>query len=139
MENDRISRRPYLCRALHEWITDSGQTPYIVVDACHDRTVVPAEYIEDGRIVLNISNTATHNLIIGNDAVTFQARFGGTPFDVSIPAPAVLAIYGRETGEGMIFADQSTPAEDGVGGVASSADDGDRPNDPDRSHLRVVK
>ena len=150
MTSEQTSPRPYLYRALHEWLTDNGQTPYIVVDANFEQTTVPVEFVNDGRIVLNISYSATHNLMLGNDAITFQARFGGRPVDISIPAAAVQAIYGRETGEGMVFDDDSSVSAVAViGDEADSFDSGsentavdeadDRPKKPDRSHLRVIK
>ena len=96
-------RRPYLLRALHEWISDSGETPHIVVDAAADGVLVPKQYVKDGKIVLNVSYSATQSLKLGNDAVSFEARFGGAAFAVHVPVRAVLGIYARETGQGMIF------------------------------------
>jgi stringent starvation protein B len=96
-------RRPYLLRALHEWISDSGETPHIVVDAAAEGVVVPRQYVKDGKIVLNVSFTATQILKLGNDAVSFEARFSGTSFAVHVPVRAILGIYARETGQGMIF------------------------------------
>ncbi len=96
-------RRPYLLRALHEWISDSGETPHIVVDAAAEGVVVPRQYVKDGKIVLNVSFSATSALKLGNDAVSFEARFGGASFQVHVPVRAVLGIYARETGQGMIF------------------------------------
>ena len=96
-------RRPYLLRALHEWISDSGETPHIVVDAAAAGVVVPRQYVKDGKIVLNVSFSATQMLKMGNDVVSFEARFGGASFAVHVPVRAVLGIYARETGQGMIF------------------------------------
>lgn len=96
-------RRPYLLRALHEWITDSGDTPHVVVDATLDGVVVPRPYVKDGKIVLNVSMSATQGLKLGNDALSFDARFGGSSFSVYVPIRAVLGVYSRETGQGMIF------------------------------------
>jgi stringent starvation protein B len=96
-------RRPYLLRALHEWITDSGDTPHIVVDAADAAVIVPRQYVKDGKIVLNVSMSATQFLNLGNDFVSFEARFGGASFSVQVPIKAVLGIYARETGQGMIF------------------------------------
>ncbi|MFW2404305.1 MAG: ClpXP protease specificity-enhancing factor [Gammaproteobacteria bacterium] len=145
MSSSEIPQRPYLYRALHEWMTDNGYTPHIVVDASDEQTYVPAEFVEDGRIVLNISYAATHGLVLGNDEISFQARFGGKPVNLSIPASAVLGIYARETGEGMIFAEE-TDADAGDAEVVETEvpndDEGgedDPPERPDRSHLRVVK
>jgi stringent starvation protein B len=88
---------------MHEWMTDSAHTPHIVVDATCNDVSVPLEHVKDGKIILNISETAAHNLQMSNDAVSFRARFGGVPFDVWAPMRAVLGIYARETGQGMIF------------------------------------
>lgn len=96
-------RRPYLLRALHEWITDSGETPYIVVDAAAEGVAIPRQYVKDGKIILNVSFTATQFLKLGNDFVSFEARFGGTSVAVQVPVRAVMGIYARETGQGMIF------------------------------------
>jgi stringent starvation protein B len=96
-------RRPYLLRALHEWITDSGQTPHIVVDAAGEGVNVPRQYVKDGKIVLNVSFSATQNLKLGNDAVSFEARFSGVSYLVHVPVRAILGVYARETGQGMIF------------------------------------
>jgi stringent starvation protein B len=96
-------RRPYLLRALHEWITDSGDTPHIVVDASDESVMVPRQYVKDGKIVLNVSYSAAQGLKMGNEFVMFDARFSGASFSVSVPIKAVLGIYSRETGQGMIF------------------------------------
>ncbi len=98
------ARRPYLLRALHEWITDSGDTPHIVVDAAGEGVEVPRQYVKDGKIVLNVSYAATQMLKLGNDAVSFEARFGGVGHAVSVPVRSILGIYARETGLGMICA-----------------------------------
>ena len=100
------SRRPYLLRAMHEWISESDCTPHLVVDAAVEGVQVPRQYVRDGKIVLNVSWNATAHLKLGNDEVTFSGRFGGTPTSVRIPVGAVLAIYARETGQGMIFTDE---------------------------------
>ncbi|NCF16029.1 MAG: ClpXP protease specificity-enhancing factor [Gammaproteobacteria bacterium] len=105
------SKRPYLIRAMHEWMADNGHTPHIVVDASFDGVCVPVEHIKDGKIILNISDTAAHNLKLTNDAVSFRARFGGVPFDVWAPVRSVLGIYARETGQGMIFSHDTEQAE----------------------------
>ena len=99
------ARRPYLLRALHEWISDSSCTPHIVVDASDPAVEVPRQYVKDGKIVLNVSMSATSHLTMGNDFVTFSARFGGASMGVRVPIAAVLAIYARETGQGTIFSD----------------------------------
>ncbi len=134
-------RRPYLLRALHEWITDSGDTPHIVVDAEAPGVEIPRQYVKDGKIVLNVSFTATQMLKLGNEAVSFEARFGGTAFAVSVPVRAVLGIYARETGQGMIFPEgdadpdpgdaPQTPPPRAAGGAA--------PTTAKRPKLQVVK
>src|SRR3954453_14415860 len=103
------SRRPYLLRAMHEWISDSNQTPHIVVDATLEGVEVPRQYVQGGKIILNVSHSATQGLVLGNDGVRFRARFGTAAFDVSVPIVAVLGIYARETGQGMIFSDNEEP------------------------------
>jgi stringent starvation protein B len=103
------SRKPYLLRAIHEWISDSDCTPHLVVDAAAPGVDVPRQYVRDGKIVLNVSWSATAELVIGNDEVTFSGRFGGVPMDVRLPIDSILAIYARETGQGMIFAEEDGP------------------------------
>jgi stringent starvation protein B len=105
------SRRPYLLRAMHEWISDSNQTPHIVVDASLEGVEVPRQYVQGGKIILNVSSNATSNLSLGNDVVRFRARFGAATYDVSVPIVAVLGIYARETGQGMIFSEADTPPQ----------------------------
>lgn len=97
-----VSTKPYLIRAIFEWCTDCGYTPYIAV-AVDERTQVPREFVKNGEIVLNISTTATNRLDLGNEWIDFQARFGGRARDLSIPVENVTAIYARETGHGMAF------------------------------------
>jgi len=96
------STRPYLIRALHEWCSDNGYTPYLVVAV--DATVrVPREFVQEGKIVLNTSYEATSHLQLGNETIEFKARFGGQPRDVQVPIDHVLAIYAHENGQGMAF------------------------------------
>jgi stringent starvation protein B len=94
---------------MHEWMADSGLTPHLVVDANHAGVQVPEGSVTDGKVVLNVSHAATRDLVIGNDAVTFEARFGGVARRVAAPIDAVLGIYARETGQGMIFAEDEPP------------------------------
>ncbi|WP_026437568.1 ClpXP protease specificity-enhancing factor [Acidovorax sp. JHL-9] len=99
---DSTSTRPYLIRALYEWCTDNGFTPYVAVRV--DGSVqVPREYVKDGEIVLNISYDATSSLRLGNDFIEFKARFGGKPREILVPVGRVIAIYARENGQGMAF------------------------------------
>jgi len=96
------STKPYLLRAIHEWCADQGFTPYLVVRV-DDRTCVPREFVDDGQIVLNVSNDATHRLRMGNTEISFQARFNGASFQVVVPVDVVAAIYARENGQGLVF------------------------------------
>lgn len=126
------SSRPYLLRALYEWIVDNQLTPHILVDALHEDVIVPTQFIEEGRIVLNVSSHATHDLQLENDAVSFHARFSGVDTAVFVPMAAVLAIYSRENGQGMMFADE----DEGDGG--DTPPDGTDP-DTRKPKLTVVK
>ena len=111
---DSTSTRPYLIRAIYEWCTDNGFTPYLAVRV--DKTVqVPREYVNDGEIVLNVSYDATSGLQMGNEFIEFKARFGGKPREIMVPVERVLAIYARESGQGMSF-----PVVDGPSGAVSS-------------------
>ena len=99
---DLSSTRPYLLRALHEWCTDQGFTPYLAVHV--DASVqVPMEYVKNGEIVLNVSYDATGGMKLGNDYIEFKARFGGVPRDIIVPVGRVVAIFARENGQGMAF------------------------------------
>ncbi|GAB6067895.1 ClpXP protease specificity-enhancing factor [Methylothermus subterraneus] len=102
--------RPYLIRAVYEWIVDNAMTPYILVDAEREGVEVPRQYAQNGKIVLNLSPTAVVNLQLGNAAIAFKARFGGMPLQVQVPVNAVLAIYAKETGQGMIFDEEIEPS-----------------------------
>jgi stringent starvation protein B len=109
---DATSTRPYLLRALHEWCTDSGFTPYVAVFV--DETVqVPMEYVKNGEIVLNVGYDATAGMTLGNEFIEFKARFGGVPREIIIPINRVMAIYARENGQGMSF-----PMSTGLDAVA---------------------
>lgn len=105
------SNRPYLIRALYEWLVDNNQTPYVLVDAMRDDVMVPEEYIEDGRIVLNVSPGAVRDLDLGNEAISFNARFGGQAHNIFVPPDAVLGVYSRENGQGMLFPEEEVAEE----------------------------
>ena len=118
------AKRPYLLRAMREWISDCGHTPHVIVDADRPEVEVPRAYVKEAKIVLNLSPTATQRLAIGNETVEFDARFAGVVHHVRFPISAVLGIYARETGEGMVFSEadlgpepptRPTPAEEGGG------------------------
>jgi len=106
-----LPKRPYLLRAMHQWITDCGNTPHVIVDAEREGAEVPRAYVKDGKIVLNLSEGATQGLRLGNDDIEFAARFAGVIHHVKFPMSAVLGIYARETGEGMVFSEQDLAPE----------------------------
>ncbi|GAB1407078.1 hypothetical protein MASR1M8_09970 [Thermomonas brevis] len=153
------SQRPYLLRAIYEWIADNGMTPHVLVDASLPGVRVPAHAVKDGRIVLNIAERAVGRLQMGNDALTFSARFAGVSQNVVVPVYAVLAVYSRETGQGMAMPDEDLPELDANDAAPDPVDtqllelvetDADAPppgdDDPDTprpprrgGHLRVVK
>ena len=122
MTENLPSTKPYLIRAIHEWCTDNGFTPYIAVKV-DEWTRVPREFVRDGQIVLNIGYEATGGLKIANDGVSFQARFGGVARDISFPIENVAAIYARENGAGMAFEPESKGAA--AGSVTDASDEPD--------------
>ncbi|OTG77955.1 ClpXP protease specificity-enhancing factor [Acinetobacter terrae] len=95
--------RPYLARAIYEWICDNNLTPHLLVDATQPNTLVPEQFIQDGQIVLNITPHAVHKLNMSNETITFSARFGGVSRDIYVPLNAVMGIYARENGQGLFF------------------------------------
>ncbi|RZA17820.1 MAG: ClpXP protease specificity-enhancing factor [Lysobacteraceae bacterium] len=145
------SHRPYLLRALYEWVVDNGMTPHVLVDATQPGVRVPAHAVKDGRIVLNIAERAVGGLRMDNDALRFSARFGGVSQSVLVPLPAVIAVYARETGQGMALPDDqhgaaasmATGAATEMDAETPAPDDGgpDGPAEPPKrgSHLRIVK
>jgi stringent starvation protein B len=106
------SHRPYLLRALAEWIADNGMTPHLLVDATKPGVKVPPSAVKEGKVVLNIAERAVARLMIDNEEVTFSARFNGVSYQVRVPIFAVLAIYSRETGQGMALPDDITSGPD---------------------------
>ncbi len=128
-----LPKRPYLLRAMHEWISDCGNTPHVIVDAETEGIEVPRAHIKDGKIVLNLSMNATHRLTMGAEEVQFDARFAGVNHHVRFPVSAVLGIYARETGEGMVFSEQDLGPE--PPSRPTNADEGA----PRRPQLKVVK
>ena len=128
------SSRPYLIRALYQWIVDNGVTPYILVDASVEGVIAPDQYIQDGKIVLNIAPMAVRSLVLADEHIGFNARFGGHSMDVYVPVAAVLAIYARENGQGMMFNDEPRNPEPPTRPGGSSPDD-----DANKPKLRIVK
>ena len=132
-------RRPYLLRALHEWISDSGETPHIVVDAGAEGVTVPRQYVKDGKIVLNVSFSATQMLKLGNDFVSFEARFSGVGFAGAGPGSRHLGIYARETGQGMIFPEGDADPDPTDGRWPTAAAGRMASQSPSGRSLQVVK
>jgi stringent starvation protein B len=127
------SNRPYLLRALYEWITDNGLTPHVLVDAEVEGVDVPDHAVQKGKVVLNIASSATEHLHLDNEIINFKARFSGNPYQISVPMAAVIAIYAHENGQGMMFA-QDESGDDSPQPPVDGLDD-----PPPRSHLKVVK
>ncbi len=135
------SAKSYLLNAVYQWCVDQGHTPYILVVVAYPGVSVPSGYEKNGRMILDVSPRACHNLSMANDWITFNARFGGAARMVDVPMAAVAAIYAAETQEGMGFADPeippTTPPPSPEGGGVESAD---KPTGkPERPSLRVVK
>lgn len=159
------SHRPYLLRALYEWIADNGMTPHVLVDATRAGVQVPLHAVKEGKIVLNIAERAVSRLEMDNERIRFSARFGGVSHAVSVPVGAVLAIYARETGQGMALPEDAVTADAAPGAapgdekqpgspaepehpvqltaVPATGDDGDddpsTPTPRRSGHLRIVK
>lgn len=158
MSAKMTSNRPYLIRALYDWICDNGLTPYLLVDAAAAGVRVPPQAIKDGRVVLNIAPRAVNQLELADDVISFQARFSGVPMLVLAPMPAILAIYAMENGQGMLFppeaepeggdedaADESEPAGADRAASLDQPEPGSDPPGPKgrpggkAGHLRVIK
>ena len=130
----KTSTRPYLLRALYEWMVDNGLTPHLLVDATADQVEVPKQYIENDRIILNITPAAIMDLEIGNEYLSFNARFAGKAEQILTPIKAVLAIYARENGEGMVF-----PEEDAKSETVPAGSTGDKPVSKFKPNLKIVE
>lgn len=124
-------------RALYEWIVDNSCTPYILVDATMEDVSVPEQYVKDGQIVLNISPTAVMDLDMSNDAVAFNGRFGGVATDVYVPVTAVVGIYARENGQGMVFESEEPPEDDPTPPEDTPPEPSGKPEG--RPSLKIVK
>ncbi len=135
------SNRPYLIRAFYEWISDNDYTPYLLINANNASAVIPRAFVDDGKIILNVADRAVRGLELSNEAVTFQARFGGQPMNVYVPVEAVMAIYAQENGEGMFFAEDPVDPDGPDGGTetALGAKPLKKPEASKRPALRVVK
>ncbi|HBP48359.1 ClpXP protease specificity-enhancing factor [Pseudomonas sp. FSL R10-0056] len=135
------SSRPYLVRALYEWIVDNDCTPHMLVNSDYPKVQVPAGFASDGQIVLNVSPTAVRQLHMDNEAVSFEGRFGGVPHTLYVPIAAILGVYARENGQGMVFdLEEPLEADDEVEPGDDSPPPGSEPPRPTgRPSLKVVK
>ena len=135
------SSRPYLVRALYEWIVDNDCTPHMLVNSDYPKVQVPSGFASDGQIVLNVAPVAVRNLHIDNEAVSFEGRFGGVPHTLYVPIAAILGIYARENGQGMVFElDELLEAEDELEPDDDGPPAGTEPPRPSgRPSLKVVK
>jgi len=149
------SNKPYLLNAIYDWVVDNDATPHVVLFADNPEVLVPQQFVENGKIILNISPTAAQNLIIDKDGLSFSARFGGKPFSIYAPMNAVMALYASETGEGMSFdieaeveeaASSSSKGPEAVDDSTTEVDKTDTPNKNTKStkkskrpSLKVVK
>lgn len=125
------SNKPYLIRALYEWIMDNNMTPYITINTTMPNVAVPQKYIKNGKIILNISQQAVRDLRIGNDALECSARFGGDISHIYTPIGAITAIFAQETGRGMIFPEEKEETTE-IG-------QGEKKLKPQKPHLKLVK
>ncbi len=127
---EMTSNRSYLVRAFYEWMVDNGVTPYLLVDVNNSEVMVPQQYIEGDRITLNIAPSAVRNLELGNEYISFNARFSGRPMDVLFPTASVLGIYAQENGSGMLFPENET---------AEANDEPDETPPRGRPSLKIIK
>ena len=109
---EMTSNRPYLVRAFYDWLVDNGLTPYLLVKAEGDGVEVPQQFVEDGRITLNINPSAVRDLELGNEYISFNARFSGRPMDIFFPVSSVMGIYAQENGSGMLFPEEEAEEVD---------------------------
>ena len=126
--------KPYVIRAIYDWIVDNNCTPHLLVDAEAEGVEVPQDYVTDGQIVLNVSPSAVVNLQLSNESVSFSGRFGGVPVDIMVPVDGVIGIYARENGQGMIFDEESDLDFD-----PEPPETDPTPPSIDRPSLRLVK
>ena len=139
------SNRPYLVKAIYEWIMDNNVTPHVVVNAMDESVSVPQQYVDDGQIILNINPSAVQSLVIDDECIMFSARFGGKPYNIYAPMHTVLAIYAAENGQGMMFNDEKNGGppqsnnDDSGGGGGSKPEGNNKPPPRKKPTLRVVK
>ena len=141
------SNKPYLLNAIYDWVVDNDATPHVVIFADNPQVLVPQQFVDDGKIILNVSPTAAQDLTIDKDGFSFSARFGGKPFHIYAPLNAIMALYASENGEGMSFdieAENDTPPAPKGPAVVSDKSDFNKPNNKSkkkskRPTLKVVK
>ena len=139
-DDQLIPTRPYLIRAIREWAMDNGLTPQLLVDAGVDGIVIPEGHVRDGKIVLNVHSQAVKALELGNEFITFSARFGGTSHAIKLPIQSVLAVFARENGQGIFFQEEETQhqMEQFAGDTEESPPNG-QSSGPRRPYLRLVE
>jgi len=133
-------QRPYLLRALYEWLIDSNDVPYVLVDAAVEGVQVPSEHVEDGQITLNLGPDAVRDLVLEQDYVMCSSRFGGRAFELCLPMASIRAIYGRDTRQGMVFPDEEFAGDGAAAADASSpaGQDQDSKDGGGKPPLRLV-
>ncbi len=133
------SSRPYLLRAIYEWIVDNNLTPYILVDAMAPHVEAPERFVEDGRIILNIAKVAVANLVLENEFLEFDARFSGITHHIYVPIEAIHAIYAHENGRGMVFNETDLSDDEPPRSTPPSTPKSSRPPKKNKPHLKIVK
>lgn len=135
--------RPYMVRALYQWIEDNAFTPYLMVDATAENVQIPMEHVQDGRIVLNIASRATGNMRMENDYIHFSARFGGVSQEIWVPLPAVMGIYAKENSQGMFFDpseyENYKPEDESESPTQNSSIAAPKPKRDNKAGLKVLK
>ena len=139
-DDQLVPTRPYLIRAIRDWAMDNGLTPQLLVDAGVDGIVIPEGHVQDGKIVLNVHTQAVKAIELGNEFITFSARFGGTSHGINLPIQSVLAIFARENGQGIFFQEEETQhqMERSPGDSEESPTNG-QSSGPRRPYLRLVE
>ena len=136
---DMTPNKPYLIRAIHEWICDNGLTTHMAVNANFPGVEIPVDFVQDGQIVLNIAPRAVQHFVADNDEIRFSARFHGEPMTVRVPVPAVLAVFARENGQGMAFPADDEPPEPPPRGPNDESGNEEDDKGNGRPNLRVVR
>ena len=139
-DDQLIPTRPYLIRAIREWAMDNGLTPQLLVDAGVDGIVIPEGHVRDGKIVLNVHSQAVKALELGNEFITFSARFGGTSHAINLPIQSVLAVFARENGQGIFFQEEETQHQmEQSAGDSEESPPNSQSSGPRRPYLRLVE